>query len=744
MIRFRVFSPSPCILPVLAAAVAAVSVPLCAHAQTSGQRTEISGKEGPTTVSAEKMTGRPDREVHLERNVEIIRDRTIVNADRATYHIVEDEVEASGNIRMQRKADKYTGDELKLKIETGQGFVTSPSYKLERSNGQGNAKRIDFESNERATVQEGTYSTCEGPDPDWYLKSSTLNLDTGREVGIAKKTIVYFKGIPILGAPAMSFPLSDARKSGLMPPTIGSSNKGGIELTVPYYFNIAPNRDLTLYPKLITRRGLQLGADARYLGETYTGQTKIEVLPSDQQTGTDRYAFSSTHSQTLGPGWSMSWNVTRASDDDYPNDFANSFNSVYGRLLPRDFNINYAGMFWNAGMRVSSYQVLQDPLAPITLPYARLPQLTLQASRQDVKGFDWTVDTELTRFWHPDMVTGDRLVINPQVSFPIVHPSYFVTPKVSLHATTYNLADRVPAGTPSHLTRTLPTFSLDSGLTFERDAKFFGQPGTQTLEPRLFYVYTPYRDQSLFPKFDTSEAQFNLTQIFNTNRFIGNDRISDANQLTAAVVSRYLDPVGAERARVAVGQRFYFSEQRVMLDASLPRNESRSDFLFSAAGQISPTLSAEVNMQYSESLRNLNRDNYALRWQPGPKKVLNLEYRRDIRDELAAIDKLKQFEISGQWPMADRWYAVGRVNYSILDSKIAEGLLGMEYKADCWIFRVVGQRVPTATQKATTSISFQLELSGLSRIGVGTNPLESLRSGVPGYQPVSQPRNTTQ
>jgi LPS-assembly protein len=726
MNRFPAFPPSQLRLRILAA-IAVMAVPVAASAQAArgGNAAE---KDLPATISAEQMSGRPDREVFLERDVEIIRGPTTLNADRATYRVVEDEVEAQGHVRMRRFGDTYTGEELRLKIEASEGYVLKPTYRLERNNAQGAAERIDFLGEDRAAAFEGTYSTCEGPDPDWYLQSGRLDLDNARDEGVAHRTFVYFKGVPVMAAPAMSFPLSDARKSGALPPTIGTTNRGGLEVTLPYYFNIAPNRDLTLLPKLYARRGLQLGAEGRYLGESYNGRTRVEVLPGDQQTNRDRYAISSLHTQFLAPGLIYTWNINSASDDDYPTDFSRTITEAKQRLLLRDMALFYGTGVWQATARASNFQVLQDPLVPIVRPYDRLPQVLFHAGKQDVNGFDWDVDSELTRFWHPTFVRGDRFLVNPRIAYPLIEPGYFVTPKLSLHSTKYSLDDRGPI-TRNDLSRTLPTFSLDSGLVFEREAQFFGNSMTQTLEPRLFYVYTPFRDQTIFPNFDTAEADLSFAQLFSENRFVGNDRISDANQVTGAIISRYIEPTGAERMRFALGQRFYFTEQRVTLGSV--RNESRSDLLVSAYGRLTPTLSVEGNVQYSQTLDEMSRANYGVRWQPAPKRVLNLQYRR------ARVNNLEQVDVSGQWPVYDRWYGVGRLNYSLLDSKVAEGLLGMEYKADCWVFRLIGERRPTATGQTNSAIFFQLELNGLTRLG--SNPMDALRANIPGYQLVNQP-----
>lgn len=686
----------------------------------------VDDKNAPTVIRAEKISGRPERFINFDDDVEVIKGGTILHADQAQYRNLEDEVEASGHIRMQRYGDCYSGDTLRLQLDSGAGFVTHPVYQLLRNNAQGHAERIDFENDERSTIQQGTYSTCQGLDPDWYLRADTLKLDTGLDTGVAGKSVVIFKGVPIMAVPSLTFPLSGARHSGLLPPILGASSKGGPELTLPYYFNIAPNRDLTVYPKLIARRGLQLGLEGRYLGETYAGETSVEGLLNDRQTGTNRYALASVHQQKLLPQLDFSWNINAASDDDYPADFSRTITKTAQRLLLREANLVYYGPFWNVALRSSNYQVLQDVAAPIARPYDRMPQLQLHAEQHDVMGLDWSLDTILTRFWHPSMVRGDRLVFNPQVSLPLVQPGYFVVPKLALHASNYHLANPAP-GQDYDFHRVAPTFSVDSGLVFERQTSLFGQNLTQTLEPRLFYVNTPYRDQSAFPNFDSALADFNFAQIFSENRFTGHDRIGDANQITAALVSRYIEGNGDESLKLAMGQRFYFNNQKVTLDNSV--NPSRSDLLLAASGKLSSTLSAEMALQVSQTDRQLVRANYGLRWQPAPKKVLNAAYRFQR-------GTLEQADFSAQWPLAERWYLVGRSNYSMQDKKLVDGLAGFEYQDDCWSFRFVAQRFATATSVSTTAFFIQLELNGLARLG--SNPLEVLKRNISGYQPINE------
>ncbi len=685
-------------------------------------------KNAPVSIRAENFTGRPERYIKFEHDVEVVKGGTRINADEATYRNLEDEVEASGKIRMTRYGDCYTGDALRMQLDASSGYVANPVYKLLRNNAQGHAARIDFQDEERSIITRGTYSTCEGLNPDWYLQSDTLSLDTGLDRGVAGKSVLYFLGMPILATPSLTFPLSGARHSGFLPPILGASSKGGPEMSLPYYFNIAPNRDLTIYPKMIARRGLQLGLEGRYLGETYAGETSVEGLLNDRVTGTNRYAVASIHQQKLLPQLELSWNINSASDDDYPTDFSRTITKTAQRLLLREANLTYYGSFWSLALRTSNYQVLQDLAAPIARPYDRLPQLQLHAEQHDVAGLDWSMDSILTRFWHPTLVRGDRAVFNPQISLPLVQAGGFVIPKVSFHATNYHLVNPEP-GKESDFHRVVPTFSVDSGLVFERKTEMFGKALTQTLEPRLFYVNTPYRDQSRMPNFDSAVADFNFAQIFSENRFTGQDRIGDSNQITAALISRFIEGNGDESLKLAIGQRFYFNTQRVTLDNTV--SPSRSDLLLAATGKLSSTLSGEMALQLSQTDRQSVRANYGIHWQPSPKKVLNLEYRYQR-------NSLEQVDVSAQWPMADRWYMVGRSNYSMMDKKMVDGLLGFEYKADCWSLRFLAQRFATNSVNNTSGFSIQLELNGLARLGFGANPIDALRKNISGYQSGSE------
>lgn len=736
-------SPSPhiptlarrCLLSLLLAAAWG-----SACAQQSWVADKLQADEGPTAIEAEQLSGRPEREIRLRREVEITRGQTVINADDVHYDVVDDRVDAEGNVRILRAGDRYKGTLLKLKLDTGVGFMNSPVYKLLRRNAQGHAKRINFESEDVATIVEGLYTTCNGPDPDWYLKAARLTLDEGTGVGEARNAVLFFKGVPISGTPRISFPLTDARKSGFLAPTITTTSNTGLQLTVPYYWDIAPNRDLTLFPRYMTKGGLMLGADARYLERDYAGETRLEFMSDSAYPNSVRYAISTRHNQTLRPGMGLALDLNRASDNDYAKDFP--FSHVFDRpgvnrrLLPQTATVSYSpGGAWSSIVQLSDFQVLQDPAAPIGQPYARLPQVTVNYANYSDSGFALTMGSQYTHFTHPTLVQGDRLVLNPRLTYDYLRgPGYFLRPSVSVHSTLYNL-DRADAITTAPA-RVLPTVSLDSGLIFERDAMFFGRQAIQTLEPRAFYTYTPYFSQSeRYPRFDSTIADLSYAMMFRENRFIGNDRIGDANQITLAMTSRYLETDGAERLRVAVGQRFNFSPPRVGLanDLTTSSSDEKSDVLVLASGRVTRETRIDANLQYNQTQSDINRVNFGVYWQPEPMKVVNAQYRRDSRN-LSDIPNTKYelVDLSSQWPIASRWYGVGRINYLLDEKRVGQALLGLEHQADCWIFRIVGQRVPTATGTVNNGFFLQLELNGLSSVGM--NPLRALQFNVPGYQ----------
>jgi LPS-assembly protein len=741
-------SPSTYIQSVQQAAlfwlIGVVAVTPASYAQQTWLADKLGQDDAPTVVESERISGRPDRELRLQREVEVTRGQTVINSDQAYYDIVDDRVEADGNVRVLRTGDRFNGNSLKLKLDTGIGYMDSIVYRLLKRNAQGHAERVDFESEDVATISNGVYTTCNGPDPDWYLKASKLTLDDGAGIGQARNAVLIFKGVPLAGTPRISFPLGESRKSGFLAPTFATSTSTGFQLTTPYYWDIAPNRDLTLFPRYMSTRGLMLGADARYLEREYAGETRFEFMNDSNYGNQLRYALSTRHNHNLYPGLGLEVDYNKVSDDDYTRHFP--FSHVFDRpgvnrrLLRQAAIVSYASDGpWSGTLHLADFQALQDPAAPIRVPYARLPQINLNYSDFSDTGLSLTVGSQYTNFSHPTAVQGDRIVINPRLSYNYLRTQgYFLIPSVSAHGTLYNLNQMGSpvASTMTAPNRFVPSLSLDSGLVFERDANFFGRSSIQTFEPRAYYSYTPYVEQNggLYPNFDSTIADISYGMIFRENRFIGNDRIGDANQLTLAMTSRYLETDGAERLRMAIAQRFNFDQQRVGLGNDLAVSSGeKSDVLLLATGRVNRETRLEANFQYNQERGEINRMNMGVYWQPEPLKLLNLQYRKDSRN-LADIPNTKYefIDVSGQWPIAERWYGVGRINYWIDENRIGQSLYGVEHQADCWIFRLVSQRVPTAAGVVNNTTFVQLEFNGLSSLG--SNPMRALRLNIPGYQ----------
>ena len=689
--------------------------------------------EVPVFVQGMKISGQTGVQTVVEGDAELRKRGSLIKAETITYFPVDDELLAREQVRVLKEGDLFVGSELRLKLDAQTGYFLDVNYLMAGEKARGEARRLDFLGQNAYNAEDATYTTCGPGNDDWFLKVGKLNLDFGRDVGEAEDAQIVFLGRKIMQLPSMSFTLNDRRKSGFLAPSFGSSVQSGAEATIPYYWNIAPNRDLTVSERYMTKRGLQSSAAFRYLGESYKGQISGEVLPNDHQTNTTRSGFSILHQQVLAPGLLGSLDVNKVSDNTYFTDLSARLALTAQTYLNREGSLSYTNDGYNFMARAQSYQTLQDPLNPVTVPYFRLPQLTFSTTRYDIKGFDLSMSADFTRFSSAVQVTGNRLILNPSISYPFITPGFYITPKLTFNSTRYSLDDlsvwqagySTPANAKQSIVRNLPLVSLDSGMTFERPASFLGNDYTQTLEPRIYYLRVPYTDQSNIPVFDSGLADFNFSQIFSENRYSGYDRIGDANQITAAISTRLLSTTnGGERLRASIGQRYYFTTQRVTLPGEVPRASKSSDFLASLSGEIIDHVRADSAVEYNPETKQVQRVSHGVRWSPEPGNTVSAAYRYQR-------DLLEQVDFAAQWRVAPRWYGLGRYNYSLRDGRVVEALGGFEYDGDCWVGRVVVQRYALATQKASTSIFFQIELNGLSKLG--SNPLDILKRNIPGY-----------
>ncbi|MEP7295308.1 MAG: LPS assembly protein LptD [Burkholderiales bacterium] len=708
----------------------------------------------PIILRAQTVSGRPDLQTVAEGNAEFRRGGMVIRADRLSYDQPEDLAVANGSVRISRDGNVYTGPELQLHVQRFEGFFLKPTYYFNRTGAGGTAARVDFLDEQRAVAIDASYTSCPADGsggPAWVLTTDRVNFDFASNTGVAEGGVLRFYGVPILGAPRLSFPLNDERKSGWLPPSFGLDTKSGLQVSIPYYWNIAPNRDATFTPEISTRRGPSLGSEFRYLEPGYSGEAKLDLLPYDRTTSTTRYAASGMHDSDFGNELLLKMRLLRVSDNNYWKDFPGDVGSLTPRLLATDFNLTRPFGDWSTYLRVQRWQVLQtdDPTTRIEAPYERTPQIGARYAARVGAGFEIGFEGEFNRFTNPTdaslstRATGLRMHALGSVSRPYVTPGWSLTPKVSFNAASYSLDSSAgaPSASPSRL---IPTMSLDSAWVFERETSFFGRSVRQTLEPRLLYVNTPFKDQTGLPNFDATAKDFNFDSIFTDNAFSGVDRVSDAHQITAGVTTRVLDPnSGAELVRLGVAQRYLLRDQLVTPDGA-PLTQRLSDLLLLGSTTLIPAWSVEGSVQYSPDNSRVTRSVVSARYSPGPFRTVSTTYRltRGLSEQ---VELGWQWPIYGPTPLESRasssagggsckgsWYGVGRVNYSMLERRTTDAIVGVEYDAGCWIGRIVASRQSTGLSEATTRLLLQLELVGLSRLG--SNPLQSLKDNIPGYK----------
>jgi len=733
----------------------------------------------PMFLVADHIEGRTNEVTEADGDVELRKAGSLLFADKLTYWPVEDEVDATGNVRLLQEGTEVTTPHLRMKLAEQIGFAESADYHIVKevtskfyrpqqtvvtvassnagstgapmmlnvpnsyglptiapprrlSTASGHAERTDFEGENQINLTNATYSTCKPGQTDWYLQASDMHLDYDRNVGDGSNVSLWFKDVPIFYSPLASFALNNQRRSGVLHPFFSSSTLNGFDVTVPYYWNIAPNYDATFYPRYMSKRGFQLGVEGQYLDANYRGVTRLEYMPNDEIENRRRYAYNIQHQHYLGRGFSAAVNWQEVSDDRYWEDMSSRLLQTSQTQLPQQLTLTYAPSPWlQTSTQVLRYQTLQpDPLNPIVRPYFLEPQINIVGYRPNVLKTDLSMIGQFSRFTHPDKVAGDRFVLYPQVSLPIVHPAFQITPKVGVHMTRYSLDQQV-VGEPTSISRTLPIFTLDSTAIFERESKWLDADYIQTLEPRLYYVNIPYKDQSKIPVFDSGLSDFNFAQMFAENRYSGYDRINDANQLTAALTTRLLDAsTGVERFKAMIGQRYYFKPQRVTISGETRRVEDFSNMVAAINGLVLPKTYADAAWEYNYRDGASERFSVGARFQPDFGKVLSASYRY-TRDPLTSKGLVDQIDIAGQWPLSANWYAVGRYNWSLKDSQLLEAIAGVEYNTGCWAMRVVAQRLEAVSGTPSTTVFFQLELSDFGSIG--SNPLGLLRRSIPGY-----------
>jgi LPS-assembly protein len=761
---------NPLLRQLIAVAFASLALPQLAHAEEQITlpdtplklrledqllvRPAVPDDLSPTFTSSKKLDGVMDRQMQLDGDAVIRRGRTVIKGDVIVYDPDTDVVDIEGNATLFKDTTYFKGTRAKLRVDAQQGWMEDPNYELRGIGGYGKADRVDFKEDNEFELENLTYSTCRPENLDWYLSASRMDVEQDTNSAAGTNAVLHFFNVPVLYTPVFALPVGSGRRSGFLSPTYGSVNRGGVkgwDITLPYYVNIAPNRDMTLFPRYIQGRGEQLGAEFRYLDRNYAGIVTAEVL-DDAAFGKNRWAFSLKHTQNLAAGLVGYTDFSKVSDNLYVDDLGKSLNGVINRQFNQEVGTRYTNSGWSVLTRVQNYQTLQpDPANQVVLPYDREPQVNAKYIRNNWNGLNFSFESDVTRFTYKGLSSvdrtfsaGNRAYAVSSVAKPFMTPGYYLTPKLTLRSTQYTV-DPFPGQADLNRNVTLPTFSLDSGLVLERDAlelnKVFNRNIMMTLEPRVFYVNTPYKYQSDLPLFDTGAAGFGISQIFSENTFAGNDRIADNNKVTFGITSRILDAdTGVERLRGILAQRIDMEGQQVTLTGQAQTQVKRSDLLAGLSTRLAGNFNLDALAQYNDQISQIVQQSVTASYRPEVRKLLNVSYKRSVdinnkdsnNNPRATTD---QYELSGQWPITRQWYGVARYNYDLISNKVLNRVAGLEYDADCWVLKLVQRRYQNTSILATSEIYMQIDFKGFS--GFGNNPIDLIRFNIPGYEPIS-------
>ena len=692
---------------------------------------ELAASAGDDTI--ELLAGRFDAQLgpaptgSASGGVVLKRGDKLAGADSVQFDPVARALMLDGDVRFEDPRTQIQSDSAAFSYDLGHILFRGARFSLTDSNSRGAANEILITQAGELKLDDVSYTTCPPESPDWILLADDIDLDSASGIGTARKIKLKFKNVPILYAPYISFPIADARKTGILTPEIGSTGRSGNEISVPFYWNIAPNYDATITPRVLTARGLQLRTQARYLTEASEGEAIAEYLPDDSLVDDSRSLLSLRHRTWFENGWRNLIDFREVSDSQYFEDLGGSLSAATTTHLNRSVSFDLHTANLSLFGRVQDYQTLDEAILPVDQPYRRLPQLVVNGDWPNRLGpLSLGLDAEVVNFDRDVGVTGWRANVEPRISAPLRLPGIYVEPTVSWDYTRYEL-DRLDAGARKDPSRSLPIASLDTGLILERAFDNVGDSRrVQTIEPRLLYVYVPFRDQSELPVFDTITPDLNLVQLFRKNRFLGVDRIGDTSQLSAGITSRLVDlSTGRELLTATIGQTVYFNDRRVTLPGQTPDEFERSDYIAELRFLVYDNLNFDIGHQWGAGDAGTTRSEARLQYRPASNRILNMGYRY-------RRDTLEQGDLSWSWPFARQWNFVGRYNYSFRDKETLEEFYGFEYESCCWGLRLVSRRfISKRDGTRDSSIGLQLVLKGMTAVGTAADKL--LERGILGY-----------
>ena len=693
-----------------------------------------SAATAPVEVAADAAVGQLEPEqVVFSGNVVLTQGVAHMQADELVLNRTTGEIDARGAVLLSRPDIRIAGSTAHYQLATGQGRIEQASYRVPAMRARGDAASAEYLGDGRSRYTEISYTTCQPGSSDWLLKAEALELDQAEGLGTAQHASLRFMGVPILYAPTFTFPIDDRRRSGLLIPAVGYSSNTGFDLSVPYYLNLAENYDLTLTPRLMSKRGALLGGEFRFLTESSNGTLAAEYLPNDRERGGNDARGSvslQTHTQ-FDVRTESAVRMGYVSDSAYLEDLGDSLAITSSTHIERAGEMRYHGDTWEMLGRIQGFQTIDDAISLADRPYSRLPQLLVDLRNPDgVSGTTYHLAAEYVNFYKRDSVRGHRIDLFPALSLPLRESWGFIEPKVGARYTAYQLTDQTAglSDSPSSLNG---MFSLDSGLFFDRSTDYFGNAVTQTLEPRLFYLYVPSGSQADQPIFDTTEFDFSFDNLFRENRYNGPDRFGDANQVTLALTSRLLaDDSGVELLRTSIGQILYFEDREVTLPGEPVNDNSTSAVVGEVAARLSGNWQTRAGIQWDPqdgSGGNIDQALAQLSYRDTQQRVFNVGYR--LRHGIT-----EQTDLAAIWPVSDKVSLIGRHNYSLRDKRLLEALAGIEYRGSCcWRTRALLRQYTDSTgNDHNLAFLVQLELNGLGRLGNDID--QTLERGIYGYR----------
>ena len=655
-----------------------------------------------------------------------------LSADRVRVDKASNSVSLQGNVR-------YSDPQLQVqgsagRYDSGAAQITEARFALVQLAGHGSAAALQMDPGGVLRLDGVRYTTC--PDeqhPDWRIDAARVSIDSNNQNGVARDASIRFKGVPILYLPWLSFPVGNQRKSGFLFPSMGNSQRGGLQVSAPYYLNLAPNYDLTLEPTLYARRGADLFGTLRFLSDSARGSLDGNFLPDDRLIGRNRSRVQLLSQVELPNDWQLHLNAQNVSDANYFEDFAQGADGTSVAFLPRQVALTYRDATWRSGVVLRNFQTIDSDLLASDRPYTERPRLYAQGqwSSSLLQGLHYGFDSEAVDFQRNTGVRGWRTDLRPHLDLQAEGAGWFVRPGVAWQDTRYQLTD-TPPGSATRLGRSLPSASLDTGLVFER---FAGSGGRRrvTLEPRLLYLYTPYRNQDALPVFDTGLPDFTTVALFRSNRYVGADRVGDANQLSAGLTARlFSSSSGTRFLSATLGQIVYFTPPKVRLPNEPPQSNAASNLVAQVELKALDNWSVDLGTQWDHTTGKAQKSDLRVQYRPDGGSVVNLGYRFQR-------ERLEQADVSAAWPVSPQWSLYGRMLYSLRDKGTIEQFAGLQYSGCCWGVRAVARNyVSTRTGERDTGVFLQLELKGLA--SVGTRADAFLERAIRGYSPVSRAR----